>query len=164
MAEQVASGVLRAWWVASIANIAAPTAAEITAGVDLTPKLRRDGLATPLDGKTADASDISSQYDKTVPSTYGGSPLTLKFKRDPSADTIWTTLTPPTPSAAGALGNLVVRRFGGSSVAAATSQKVEVYPAQVVSRTMDNTTADGVQMFTVVLAVPSAPNLDAVVA
>src|SRR5690242_12603155 len=144
MTEQVAPGVLRLWWVTSIANIAAPTTTEINAGVDLTPKLRRDGLSTPLDGKAADNSDISSPYDKTVPATFGGAPISLKLKRDPSAETIWTTLTPP-PSAAA--GYLVIRRFGGSAVAIASSQKVEVWPVQVLSRAMDNTTADNIQTY-----------------
>lgn len=164
MTEQVAPGVLRVAWVPSIANIAAPTVSEIGAGVDLTPKVRRDGLATPLDGKAADNSDVSSKFDKTVPATYGGAPGSLKIKRDPSSDTIWTTLTPPTNSAAGASGYVVVRRFGGSAVAWASSQKVEVWPAQVLSRAMDNTTGDNVQTFTVMFAIPSDPNQDAVVA
>jgi hypothetical protein len=49
--------------------------AEINAGVDLTVKLRRDGVSTPLDGKAADNSDISSPYDKTVAATFGGAPI-----------------------------------------------------------------------------------------
>jgi hypothetical protein len=162
--EQVAPGVLRASWVPSIANIAAPTVAEINAGVDLTVKLRRDGVSTPLDGKAADNSDISSPYDKTVAATFGGAPISLKLKRDPSAETIWTTLTPPSGSAAGASGFVVIRRFGGSAVAFASTQKVEVWPVQVLSRAMDNTTADNIQTYTAMLAVPSAPNQDAVIA
>lgn len=166
MSRKQSTGELRFWFVPSVANVAAPTVSEINAGVDLTGYLKRDGLDTPKDGNTANAADVSSPYNKQSPGTFGGNPITLNLYRDSSsgADTAWTTLVPPKGSAPdGTPGFLVIRRFGGSAVAAAAGQRVEVWPVAVNSRMMDKIAENENQSFTASLAVPAEPNDDAVI-
>jgi len=157
MARKGFTGEGRVWFVPTVANTAAPTTTEITAGTELTPFMRRDGLQTPVSGTTIDASDIANLQNKNLPGSYGGDSLTLQLYRDDSADTAWTTLT------RGASGYIIVRRFGGSTTAAASANKVEVYPGSVISREPSQSGDNEAQRFTVTWAV-SGTVTDGVVA
>lgn len=131
MARQGSTGNIRVWFVPTVASAALiPTAAEVTAGTDLTPLLRRDGLTTPRSAATIDASDASTRQNKTAPGNIDITMLTLRFQRDSvtATDVAYTTL------AEDIAGYIVVRRFGGSAVAAAAAQKVECYKGVVISR------------------------------
>lgn len=156
MARLGSTGNIRVWWVPTLASISAPSAATITAGVDLTPALRRDGLTTPRSGATIDASDAASRQGKTAPGNIDPTMLTLKFHRDSvtGTDVQWTTLVEDTP------GYIVVRRFGGSSVAAAAAQKCEVYQGSIISREMQQI-GDETQNFVATMSVETS-NQDAV--
>lgn len=160
MARQGSTGQIRLWYVPTISNKAAPTTSEINAGTDLTPQLVRDGLNTPASGQTMDAADASDAYNTTAPGTYGGDPITATFHRNDTggSDTAWSTLTRTTA------GYFVVRRFGGSSTAIASSQKVEVWPITVISREMAPIADNQTQRFTATSAVTSPPNDNATVA
>lgn len=167
MSRQQSTGVLRAWFVPSVANKSAPTTTEIGAGTDLTLFMKRDGLTTPKSGNTANIADVSSPFNKTAPGTFGGDAVTLKLYRDSvgGSDTAWTTLVPLSSAAPnGTAGYLVIRRFGGASVAIASSQKVEVWPVSVISREMDAIAENEAQSFTAMLAVTDEPDDGAVVA
>lgn len=167
MSRQQSTGVLRLSFVPSVANKSAPTTTEINAGTDLTAFLKRDGLTTPKSGKTISLADVSSPFDKTGAGTYGGDAMTLKFYRDSvsGSDTAWSTLVPLSAAApAGTEGFLVVRRFGGASVAFATGNVVEVWPVSVISREMDAIAENEAQSFTVMCAVTDEPDDGAVVA
>lgn len=130
MSRQAATGVMRLWYVAAIAAPNAPTVAELTAGIDLTPQLVRDSLNVERSATTYDASDASSRQDKQVPGTIGAGQVTATFQRDSvvADDDAWTTLTED------AAGFLVKRSFGGSATAPAAAQKLEVYPGVVNTR------------------------------
>jgi hypothetical protein len=166
MARLQSTGQLRASFVPTISNIAAPTTTEIAAGTDLTPRLKRDGITTPKSGKAADVSDISTGFDKQAPGTYGGDAMTIKAYRDSTgaSDTVWTTLVPPSSSLPnGTAGYIVIRRFGGSTTAFASADKVEVWPVSVISREMDPPAANEGQSTTIMLAVTAEPNDGAVI-
>lgn len=164
MSRIASTGVIAAKFVPTIASIAAPTTAEITAGTDLTPLLTRDGLTTPSDGSTIDVAGANNRYNATASGSYGGQPITIKMFRDTvsGTDLGWTTLPRQTQ------GYLVIRRFGGttnsSGDAFASGQKVEVWPIDVLSRTMLPIADNEAQKFEVQCAVPSAPNDNATVA
>lgn len=149
MARRGSTGELRISFVPTIVNLAAPTTAEVTAGTDLTGFLTRDGLATPNSASTIDISDLAERRNKRAPGTYGGDDWTLTLYRDSvdADDDAWTLLVKDLT------GNLVVRRFGGSTVALAATNKVEVAKITVISRVMDSPGADTPQTFTVTLAV-----------
>lgn len=150
----------RVWFVTTIANTSAPTVAEINAGTDLTPFLRRDGLSTPNSGTTIDIADASSQFNKTAPGNRGGDASVLNMYRDSvtGSDTAWSTLVELTA------GHIVVRRFGGSTVAPAIGNKVEVYKGTVINREMAQIGDNDPQRFTVMFSVEEAPVLSATVA
>ncbi|HXH57724.1 hypothetical protein [Iamia sp.] len=160
MARRGSTEVIRVWYVATLATPSAPSAAAVTAGVDLTPFLTRDGLTTPNSGSTLDVSDASSRQNKTAAGTFGGDPIELKLNRDdtPANDTAWVTLP------RGTAGYIVVRRFGGSAVAATAAQKVEVWPVEVISRENAPIAENAKQMFTARCAIPGAVFDDATLA
>lgn len=156
MVRSIAPGQLRANWVPSISNTAAPTAAEINAGTNLSLQMRRDGLDVPLEGNVVDSSDVSSKLNKTAPGTYGGDTLTLRFRLDRTRTTVDPTkavLTAPTATTDGAAGYLVVRRIGGSGNTFAATDRVDVYPAQVSSQSDDAISDNDTQSWTAKLAV-----------
>lgn len=156
MSRTIAPGQLRASWVASISNPAAPTAAELNAGTVISGQMRRDGLDVPLAGNVVDASDVSSKLNKTAPGTVGGDTATLRFRLDrtrTTVDAVKAVLTAPTSTADGAAGYLVVRRIGGSGNTYAATDRVDVYPAQVVSNSDDAISDNDTQSFTVILSI-----------
>lgn len=158
MARRGSTEVIRVAYVATIADTSAPTVAELTAGVNLTPFMLRNGLSTPQTGSTVDTSDAASRQNTQAAGTYGGDNWSYRGYRDDGTDTAWDTLEPGTE------GFLVIRRFGGSDAAFAAADKVEVAPIEVVSRSMNDTADNESQNFTASLAVTGQVKTDAVVA
>lgn len=158
MARIIADGEVRIEWVpgaTGIADPAAPTAAEMATGQDVTPFF--SSMDTPLDGEATPAADLSSAYNKTVAGTFGGN-VSLDSYRESVTDTAWG-LWPR-----GTEGFFVIRRFGGSDVAIAVADDVEVYKIRVVTRSPATLDRGSVQMFTIAAAVQEEPELEAVVA
>lgn len=164
MGRIASTGVIRVQYVPTIASQAAPTTTELSAGVDLTPWLTRSGLSSPSDGSTIDVAGANDRYNSTASGSYGGQPIKLTLLRDSTggSDTAWTTLPRQTK------GFIVIRRFGGatqsSSDAFVAAQKVEVWPIDVLSRTMMDIADNEAQKFEVQCAVPTPPNDNATVA
>lgn len=153
MARRQFTGEGRLWFVPTIANTSAPTTSEINAGTDLTPFLRRDGLTRPEEGNTIDTADASSRFNKNAPGTYGGDPVELRLYRDSVAgsDTAFNALPRDTT------GYIVVRDFGGSSTAIASTNKVQVWQGTVISRSRDPIGDNEAQRFTVRFSAEAAP-------
>src|SRR5437016_10427934 len=93
MARLMFPGTGKIRWVPTVTVKAAPTAAEVNAGVDLTPWLRQDGLNRTMTGALTDVADARDTFDRTEIGTYG-STLEVTFLRDSVAanDTAFTTL------------------------------------------------------------------------
>lgn len=158
------TGQLR--FVPTIANIAAPTVAEITAGTNLTVLLRQDGLKRSVSGNTVDTADASSLYNTNDAGTRDGS-FSATFYRDTVAgtDIAWTTLPDLTR------GYFVVASPAGFSGAGTGTLKLpvaadrcEVWPIVIISRAPDDEGKDKAMTFTVNVGVTTTPNLSAVVA
>jgi hypothetical protein len=167
MARRQAAGQLRVSFLTAIANTGAPTVAELNAGVDITKTIARDGLNSPTGGQSMDVADVSSRFNKKASGTYGGDDLTLKGFRDSSnsADLLWTTFPPVSASLpGGTVGYIVARRFGGSTTAWTTGDKVETYPVEVTSRENEPIAENKPYAVTVMLAVTDEPVMTAVVA
>jgi hypothetical protein len=161
MARYASTGILQLHYVASISNAAAPTAAEIAAGSNLTAFLRRDGLTTPLDGSTIDGADVASAYNKTGSGSFGGQPISATFYRNKGADTAYDALP------RGTTGYWVISRevpAAGAGGTLAAADRVEVWPIDVISRSMMDIADNEYQKFVVTCAVPDAPNIDVAVA
>ncbi|MEU8199292.1 hypothetical protein AB0C10_36455 [Microbispora amethystogenes] len=125
MADIVATGKLKFTWCLTIANISAPTAAELNAGVDLQTKIMRGGLDESHDQTAVDNTHISSTKETEKAGT-SKDELTVTFKRDDIAlqDLAYNTLVP------GSLGYVVIRRDKLHTQAYAAGDVVSIYPAE----------------------------------
>lgn len=141
----------------SITNIAAPTAAQITAATDLT------GFVISLNassrGNTVPTPSFDSLFET---STAGTSAATFDadFYRDDEDDAAWELLP------RGTRGFFIISRFGGAGTnnKPVATDEVEVWPVMITSRTMANMSNNTVQTFTVSCAVTTEPDEDAIVA
>lgn len=141
----------------AITDIAAPTAAQITAAVNLT------GFCISLNassrGNTIPTPSFDSLFETTASGTSAAT-FDADFYRDDDVDTAWTTLV------RGTRGFFIVSRYGGSGTAnkPIAADKVEVWPVEITSRTMANMASNTVLTFTVTCAVNIEPNENATVA
>jgi len=154
LARLISNGEVRVGWATAVADPANPTNAEVSGSTDVTPFM--SSLDTPLDGDAVDSSDLSSAFNKTVAGKFGGNVNGTMF-RDDTTDTAYDLFPRST------IGYLIVRRFGGSTVALTTGDQVEVWNLRVITRS-DNTLDDNtVQAFTVNYAALDEPSIDVTV-
>lgn len=124
MADIVVDGTVKVWWVPTIANIAAPTVAELAAGISLETTLTRDGLmGFKAETAPVDNTSLASKFDTSLAGMASFSGTGLRLKKQTPTDTIYDTLTRNTQ------GNLVIRRSIDVATAAAASQALQVYPS-----------------------------------
>lgn len=156
MARITPDGYTKIHFVPTIATPAAPTAAELAAGDELTPFLTPAGLDTPETATDADTSSIASPRDFNVPATIGGD-VTGEFYRDDgtgsTTDDAWTALPRLTQ------GYLVIARFGGSGTdnAITTGDTVEVWEVRVSERSNARITRGEALRFTSKFTVAADP-------
>lgn len=132
-----------------------PTAAECTAGKDLTSFITKDGIAVPNSQNMVDSATINDTYDAQRVGSWGGGALTLTMFRDDTLETNgWDAIT------YGLVGFLVISRRTGLFTA---TSKVDVWPIEAHQPMMMNTAANEMQKFTAAFAVTAPPNLNAVV-
>lgn len=158
MSDLISDGKTRVAWVTSIANPAAPTVAELTAGLDLTPRITPDGLK--IDPSTADVdnSSLASRFDtKEVGRVGFENELTLKRGSTVQEDLPYQTLL------YGVHGYLVVRRGIDYETAWASDQNVEVYPTACGEPANVSPAANEVMKFVSPQKVTSPPNTRALV-
>lgn len=148
MARLIADGEVRVAFAVTVANPAAPTAAEATAGTNITPFLA--SLDTPLEGEAVPAPDLSSAFNKTVAGPYGANG-SGEFYRDDTADDAFDLFPRNTT------GFLIIRRFGGSTVVFAAAQLVDVWNVRVIARSPATMDRGSVQMFSVNFATLTEP-------
>jgi hypothetical protein len=159
MADIVADGRTRVYWVTTISNIAAPTTTELNAGIDLTSTLTADGLSG-FQPETAavDTSSLASTFNTAVNGRSSFSNTRLRLKKQSGTDTIFTTLTLDTA------GYVVIRRSTTQATAWASSQGVEVYPALCGQVARMDPEPNTVERYEIPIMVTSSPNLRAAVA
>ena len=93
MADIVGDGFVKVYAVLTIADIAAPTVAELNAGLKLQDKITADGLI----GFRPETADVdTSALDSTFNTVLGGrasfSGMMLRLKKQDGTDTIYNTL------------------------------------------------------------------------
>jgi hypothetical protein len=158
VADIGADGNTRVTLVASIANIAAPTVAELGAGTNVSAQLTPDGLAGfQPDTADVDNSALNSTFTTNTVGRASYSGTGLRFKKVTS-DTVYNLLT------YGYETHIVIRRDIASGTANAASQVVEVYP--VVCGHVQNTdpAPNSLHTFFVPMKIRSEPNLRGVTA
>lgn len=127
MARLIDLAVTKVSWVTTIANPAAPTAAECTAGKDLGPYLTTNYKVGMEDSDTVSEKSITETAEIVVPTIQKYSGM-LELFRDftsgaPTAGTDFTSYF----AGASEVGYIVRRTGTPSSTAYAAAQKVEVY-------------------------------------
>lgn len=159
MSDLISDGRTRVAWAASIANIAAPTVAELTGALDLTPRITPDGLKTDPSTADVDTSSLASRFDTKEAGRVGfENELTMKRGGTPTEDLPYTTLL------YGVHGYLVVRRGVDYETAWAAGQTAEVYPSVCGEPANVAPAANEVMKFTSPQKVTSAPQTRATVA
>lgn len=124
MPDIIVDGMTRVAFVPTIANLAAPTVAELNAGTLLTATLTAAGLegfeAAPGE---VDNTALSSTFDTRLPGVSSFSGTRLILKKQTGTDTVFTLLT-----AFATAGNIVIRRNLAQATAWAAAQPMQVYP------------------------------------
>lgn len=159
MADLITDGRTKVVITPSVSNIAAPTAAELNAGIALASSLTPDGLAGfEPDTADVDNSALNSTFDTRLPGRAGFSGTLLRLKKQSGTDTTYNTLIRDY------VAFVVVRRGVLESTAWATSDKVEVYPVQCGEVRNLPPEANSVQKYEVPVKITTQPNLRATVA
>jgi hypothetical protein len=124
MADIIVDGQVWVAFVPTIANVNAPTAAELNAGTELHDTLVAGGMEG-FEASTGEVDNTSfgSRFDTRMPgvSSYSGTRLILK--KQSGTDTVFVALTTFATS-----GYLVTRFGKDKDTAVAASDKVNVYP------------------------------------
>ncbi len=159
MADLISDGKTRVAWLSTVANLNAPTVAELTAGADYTKRITPDGLK--LDPSTADVdtSSLASTFDtKTVGRVGFDTELTFKRGDNPTDDAPFSTLK------YGVSGYLAVRRGVAYTTAWTVGQKVEIYPITCGEPQNSSPAANEVMKFVSPMKVTDTPATAATVA
>jgi hypothetical protein len=159
MPDVVIDGYINVWLVPTIPNIAAPIAATIAAGTDISLSLTPEGL-NGFESTTnwVNNSALGSTFDTQLPGTVGYGDMSLQFKWQSGTDTLFNLLV------LGYQTHVVIRRRVLRSVAVAASQSVEVYPVTCGQYTPAGYERNSLARFSVPIGLNSEPNLRAVVA
>ena len=159
MSDLISDGNTKVAFAATIANINAPTVAELTAASDWTTRLTPDGLKTDPSTADVDTSSLASTFTTNQPGRRSYT-VELTFKRGstPTEDNPFTTLV------YGATGYIVVRRGVPYTTAFATGDHVEVYPFAAGEPQNIAPAANEVSKFMAPLKVTSDPATRATVA
>lgn len=123
MADIISDGLTRVTWCTSIASTAAPTTAELNAGVALESFVTADGWNASTSTDDVDNSALSSTQNTVLAGRRTDS-IELTFKQQGKGNPPWTTF------AGNPVGYLVRRSGVTASTAWAASQKVTVYTVQ----------------------------------
>jgi hypothetical protein len=155
----VSDGMTRYAFVSAIANINAPTVAELNAGILLTTVMTPDGFVG-FEPSTADVdnSSAASTFDTKTIGRDSFSGTKLIIKKQSGTDTVYATLT------RGTTGNIVVRRDMDTNTAWASTQPIEVYPIICGQRRRLTPAANTVTKWESDIKITSTPSLAAAVA
>lgn len=127
MSKYSTPGVSEVWWVDTIADADAPTAAELNAGTTLTDDA--PSMPTlPRNANTVDVAVLASKYEARQVGTRGGDLLSMRLLRDTTTETALAAVAEDNE------GYLVVARKGlAAPVTFAVGDEVDVYPSTVAS-------------------------------
>jgi hypothetical protein len=159
VSDVINDGKTKVAFATTIADVSAPTVAELTAAKDWTERVTPDGLNVPATTADVDNSSLASTFDTKKAGRRGFAPE-ITFKRGDNAtdDEPWTTLTYQTT------GFLVIRRILPWDTDFAEDQEVEVYPVECGERNSIPPAPNEVAKFTSPMKMTADANTSAVVA
>lgn len=161
MADIIVDGKTRVAFVPTIANIAAPTLAELNAGTLLTSTLIPTGLAG-FENSTAevDNTSLASTFDTKLPGRQSFSGTMLTLKKQTGTDVVFNLLSVPNTD-----GFIVIRDGVDQATAWTTADKVEVYPVRTASHSiLGRGEANSLLRYQVPVPITAKPELKAVAA
>lgn len=157
MGNLLVDGNVKVSWVPSVANIHAPTVAELTAGTSLEQFITPPGYKNKADTKPVPTSSLASTFDTEAAGRRTFAP-NLELMRQTPTDPVYSLLTYK------AAGFLAVRKTLPNTTAWATGQVVQIFPVQCGQRQENDPAPNEVQMYTVPLFMTAEPDDSAVVA
>lgn len=163
MADSFNDGRIAVWDVPSIANVAAPTVAELNAGFALQCLIDADGGIVGFEPDTAevDSSKLCSVNDSKTIGRETYSNTMVKMFRQGNNTTTDTTLA---RMVRGYATNIVIRRDLAETTAWAAGQHVEVFPVTCAGRKEEPYAKNSAHKYSVPTMISGATNLNAVVA
>lgn len=137
-------------------DLAAPTAAQVAAAIDLTDFVI--SLTASAQGNAVPTPRLKRLFETSIPGT-STAQFTAEMYRDNEDDLAWDTLPRD------ANGVFYISRFGGTGTEnlPVATDPVEVWPVRVVSRAGGAMSSNTAQTFTLTCSVPEEPVEDAVV-
>jgi hypothetical protein len=156
MSRFVYEGLTNVYWLTTLATTSTPRVNELTAGVNLTNFVAKDGVAVNITTNNVDSATIAEIFDAQVVGSFGAD-LQLTMFRDDTTDTGWTTCV------YGTNGYLVIDRFSLSGSSPTNGKKVEVWPSEMHQPSPENSGANTNVRFIEKFAVTSRPNLSATI-
>jgi len=159
VADITADGFTRVAWITTIANIAAPTVAELNAGLLLHDVMTVDGF-TGFNPDTAavSTSKFSGRFDTNRPGRVSYSGTKLRLFKQTATDTAFIALPYGTD------GFLAVRRDLITTTAWTSTQPLEIYPGTTGERVHVDPEPNSYHRWECPLFFNAQPNLNAVVA
>jgi hypothetical protein len=149
--------MVRVTFATAVANIAAPTVAELNAGTALEGFITPDGLNIGMNTGKVNTSNLGSTYTTNFPGRREPD-ITLTVHHDGTTDTAYNLMVYK------AVGFLVCRYGVLKTTAWTIADKVKVYPVAFGEAPEVPPAPDGTWDFTVPVFVTSEPNTRAVVA
>lgn len=142
MARRVYEGTVNVYFATAVADISAPTVAEITAATDITCFLTKDGFAPNINTNNVDSAALCDVYDGQIPGSFGADVTLTMFRDDATPEDAWDLVV------YGQTGFLIVEPFGEPGVLPVAGDKVEVYEGAWHQKSPGNTAANTQQTFT----------------
>lgn len=155
----VYEGNYKVHFVTTIASIAAPTVAEVTAGDYLGRLITKDGVALGISQNRVESSSIDELFDSERMGSWKAAPALTLYRDDTSEVDGWDLI------ANGTTGYLVICPWlAGSGNLPAAGDSAYVFPVEMGVAQPADSAANAPQTFRVEFAVTSEPDLDATVA
>ncbi len=163
MADSFNDGRIAVWDVPTIANIAAPTVAELNAGFALQCLIDADGGIVGFEPETAEIPNdklCSVNDSKTIGRESYSNTMIKLYRQGNNTDTDATRAR----MVRGYTTYIVIRRDLAETTAWAANQKVEVFPVICAGRKEEPYAKNSVHKYNVPTMITGATNLNAVVA
>jgi len=142
VADIVSDGKIKIMWVTTLSSTTSPTAAQINAGVDLTPYITPDGYSVTTGEATVDNSALNSVDDTALPGRRSDE-IEITFKHQGDSAAPWTTF------ASNPAGYIVERTSIAYGTAIAASDKVRVFTVTAGFRNKLPRTPNEIEKFSV---------------
>ncbi len=145
MARFMRKGKTKVFFVLTIANKAAPTAAEVNAGTVLTGQIAEMNGFT-FSNNPIDTPDMSTAFVNKIPGEDSVDDSSIVFYEDDTANAILTA------QAKGTVGHIVIFYAGTTGASPAAADKAEVWPVTVASNSRQYTADNEAAKYQVVYA------------